>query len=180
MGDRLLSACTDTSGRNVNCDEKQLSGGRELSCSFYLYRFRKYVTYGFPIINFCNPGVHYETHCIKTLRLDYKVTRRQIPDNGNLSYRCKNLKFRKVQSYKVASQCCEKRFSLISIHLPREATGLPLDGFSRNCTLEAFIESFGNIQFLIRRNKNIWHLARRSKAIHDFSLNYYWNKNIHT
>ena len=32
-----------------------------LSCSFYLYRFRKYVSYVFPIINFCNPGPHYET-----------------------------------------------------------------------------------------------------------------------
>jgi hypothetical protein len=32
---------------------------------FYLYSlFRKYVSYGFPIINFCNPGVHYETPCI--------------------------------------------------------------------------------------------------------------------
>jgi len=35
-----------------------------LSCSFYLYRLRKYVSYGFPIINFCNPGVLYETPCI--------------------------------------------------------------------------------------------------------------------
>jgi hypothetical protein len=35
-----------------------------LSCSSYLYRFRKYVSYGFPIINFCNPVVHYETPCI--------------------------------------------------------------------------------------------------------------------
>ena len=33
------------------------------NCSFYLYRFRKYVSYGSPIINFCNPGVHYETPC---------------------------------------------------------------------------------------------------------------------
>jgi len=32
-----------------------------LSCSFYLYRFHKYMSYGFPITNFCNPGVHYET-----------------------------------------------------------------------------------------------------------------------
>jgi len=32
-----------------------LGGG--VICSFYLYRFRKYVCYGFPIINFCNPGV---------------------------------------------------------------------------------------------------------------------------
>jgi hypothetical protein len=35
-----------------------------LSCSFYLQRFRKYVPYSFPILNFCNPGVHYETPCI--------------------------------------------------------------------------------------------------------------------
>jgi len=35
-----------------------------LSCSFYLYRFRKYVSHGFPIINFCNPGVQYEKPCI--------------------------------------------------------------------------------------------------------------------
>jgi len=39
---------------------KKLTGGKKLS-SFYLYRFRKYVSYGFPIMNFCNPGVHYET-----------------------------------------------------------------------------------------------------------------------
>jgi hypothetical protein len=32
--------------------------------SFYLYRFRKYMSYGFPIISFCNPGVHYEMPCI--------------------------------------------------------------------------------------------------------------------
>jgi hypothetical protein len=50
--------------RNVNYDEKQLTGGKKLSCSFYLYRFRKYVSYGFPIINVCNLGVHYETPCI--------------------------------------------------------------------------------------------------------------------
>ena len=43
---------------------KQLTGKKNvLSCSFYLYRFRKYVSCGFPIISFCNPGVHYETPC---------------------------------------------------------------------------------------------------------------------
>jgi hypothetical protein len=53
------------SSRNVNYDEKQIYGeGGGLSCCFYLYRFRKYVSYGFPVINFCNPGVHYETPCI--------------------------------------------------------------------------------------------------------------------
>ena len=55
-----LHTLASPSGRNVKYDEKQLTGGKKLSCSFYLYRFCKYVTYGFPIINFCNPGVHYE------------------------------------------------------------------------------------------------------------------------
>jgi hypothetical protein len=45
--------------------KNNLLGEKNLSCSFYLYSlFRKYVSYGFPIINFCNPGVHYETPCI--------------------------------------------------------------------------------------------------------------------
>jgi hypothetical protein len=38
--------------------------GKTFLSSFYLYRFRKYVSYGFPIINFCYPGVHYEMSCI--------------------------------------------------------------------------------------------------------------------
>ena len=59
-----LHTLASPSGRDANYDEKLLTGGG-LSCSFYLYRFRKYVSYGFPIINFCNPGVHYETPCIK-------------------------------------------------------------------------------------------------------------------
>ena len=56
-----LHTLASPSGRNINYDEKQLTGGKKLSCSFYLYRFRKYVSYGFPTIN---PGVHYETPCI--------------------------------------------------------------------------------------------------------------------
>ena len=50
----------------MNYNEKQLIGEKKknLSCSFYLYRFHKYMSYGFPIINFCNPGLHYETPCI--------------------------------------------------------------------------------------------------------------------
>ena len=53
------------SGRNGNCDEKQFTGEFFFfSCSFYLQTFRKYVSHGFPIINFCNPGVQYETPCI--------------------------------------------------------------------------------------------------------------------
>jgi len=49
-----------------------------LSCSFYLYRFRKYVPYGFPIINFCKPGVHYETPCI-LIRFCFGV---KLPEDG--------------------------------------------------------------------------------------------------
>jgi len=59
-----LHTLASPSGRNVNYDEKQLMGKQFLSYSFYLYRFRKYVSYGFTIINFCNPGAHYETPCI--------------------------------------------------------------------------------------------------------------------
>ena len=51
-------------GRNVNYDEKLLTEKKKLSCSFYLYKFRNYVSYGFPVKHFCNPGVHYETPCI--------------------------------------------------------------------------------------------------------------------
>jgi hypothetical protein len=47
--------------------KNNLRGNKFLSYSFYLYRFRKYVSYSFPIINFCNPGVHYETPCISFL-----------------------------------------------------------------------------------------------------------------
>jgi len=45
--------------------KNNLLGKKVLSCSFYLYRIRKYVSYGFPIINSCNRGVHYETPCIR-------------------------------------------------------------------------------------------------------------------
>ena len=43
--------------------KNNLLGKKFLSCSFYLYRFSKYLSYGFSIIIFCNPGVHYETPC---------------------------------------------------------------------------------------------------------------------
>jgi hypothetical protein len=44
--------------------KNNVPGKKFFSCSFYLYRFCKYMSYGFPIINFCNPGVHYETPCV--------------------------------------------------------------------------------------------------------------------
>jgi hypothetical protein len=59
-----LHTLASPSGRNVNYDEKKLTGEKFSSCSFYLYRFLKYVSYGFLIINFYSPGVHYETPCI--------------------------------------------------------------------------------------------------------------------
>ena len=43
--------------------KNNLLGGKFFSCSFFLYRIGKYGSYGFPVINFCNPGVHYETPC---------------------------------------------------------------------------------------------------------------------
>ena len=58
-----LHTLAQSSGRNVNYVEKQLTGEKFLSYSFYLYRFRKYMSYGFPIINFCNSAIHYETPC---------------------------------------------------------------------------------------------------------------------
>jgi hypothetical protein len=74
------------SGGNVNYDEKQLTGKKVLSCSFYLYRFRKYVSYGFPIIIFFNPGVHYERSCIvicgltdSTIFYHYRPKRARFP-----------------------------------------------------------------------------------------------------
>jgi hypothetical protein len=48
--------------------KNKLVGKIFFSCSFYLYKFRKYLSYGFPIINFCNPGVHYEKPFIFSLR----------------------------------------------------------------------------------------------------------------
>jgi hypothetical protein len=44
---------------------------KKFSCFFYLYRFRKYASYGFPIINLFNPGVRHETSCI--IRAGYRA-----------------------------------------------------------------------------------------------------------
>jgi len=45
----------------MNYDEKQVTV--EKMSEFFL-SFRKHVSYGFPIINFCIPGLHYETPCV--------------------------------------------------------------------------------------------------------------------
>jgi hypothetical protein len=56
-----LHTLASPSGRNLNYDKKTSDWEKILlSFSFYLYTFCKYVSYGFPIINFCNTGVHYE------------------------------------------------------------------------------------------------------------------------
>jgi hypothetical protein len=62
----LIHTLASPSGRNVNYDRKKTTfwGKTFLSYSFNLYRFRKYVSCGLPIINFCNPGVHHDTPCI--------------------------------------------------------------------------------------------------------------------
>jgi hypothetical protein len=64
-----LHTLASPSGRNVNYDEKQLTG-KQIFELFYLYRFHKYMSYGFPIIHFCNPGVHYEMPSIYVYRED--------------------------------------------------------------------------------------------------------------
>jgi hypothetical protein len=58
--------------------KNNLLGKQFSSCSFYLYRFRKYVSYGFPMINFYNPGVRYETPCILSHNCSYEYTRRTL------------------------------------------------------------------------------------------------------
>ena len=57
-----------------------------------MYRFRKYVSYGFPIIIFCNPGVHYETPSIYLNLLCYKkcITRLLNPCCNDLTERQAN------------------------------------------------------------------------------------------
>jgi len=44
--------------------KNNLLGNKFFNCSFCLYRFCKYMCYRFPIINLCNPRVHYEMPCI--------------------------------------------------------------------------------------------------------------------
>jgi len=60
-----LHRLASPSGRNVNYDFKKIYLlGKNFSFSVCLYRFRKYLSYGVPMINFCNPGVHYEALCV--------------------------------------------------------------------------------------------------------------------
>jgi hypothetical protein len=51
-----IDVCRVTRGAHIECKKKT-------PFSVLLW-FRKYLSYGFPIINSCNPGVHYETPCM--------------------------------------------------------------------------------------------------------------------
>ena len=62
--------------------------GGNLSCSFYLYSFRKYVSYGFPIINFCNPGRHYEKPCICLMHFAVFISQKWTNFASNLHSFC--------------------------------------------------------------------------------------------
>jgi hypothetical protein len=69
----LVTLSSGADEYHSGCGQDLFIGEKILSCSFCLYRFRKYVSYGFPIINLCNPEVHYEKNCVrisvgKTLR----------------------------------------------------------------------------------------------------------------
>jgi hypothetical protein len=48
--------------------KKQLTGEKNRVVPSICTSFDKYVSYGFPIIIFCNPGVHYKTSCISLPR----------------------------------------------------------------------------------------------------------------
>ena len=63
--------------------KNNLLGKFFLCFSFFLYRFRKYVSYGFPIKKFCNPGVHYETPCIVLQSSIEILSRRNWPTFRN-------------------------------------------------------------------------------------------------
>jgi hypothetical protein len=61
-----LHTLASPGGTNVNYDEKQVRTWEKhvWVVSFYRYRGHKYMSYGFPIINFCNPRAHYEIPCV--------------------------------------------------------------------------------------------------------------------
>ena len=58
--------------------KNNLLGKKCFICSFYLYRFRKYVSYGFHIKNFCNREVHYETPCMIWTRSSLREDRSRL------------------------------------------------------------------------------------------------------
>jgi len=59
-----LHTLASPSGRNVNYDEKQLTGKNIWVVPSICTGFVNTCLTGFPVINFCNTIVHYETPCI--------------------------------------------------------------------------------------------------------------------
>jgi len=60
-----LHTLASPSGRNVNYDDKQLTGKKiELCPSICTGFVNTFPPVFFPKINFCNPGLHYRTPCI--------------------------------------------------------------------------------------------------------------------
>ena len=57
--------------------KNNLLGKKMLSCSFYLYKFRKYVSYGFPIKSFVIPEYIMKRPVFKYLGLEGNQHRRQ-------------------------------------------------------------------------------------------------------
>jgi hypothetical protein len=53
-------------------------GGGDFSCYFYLYRFRKYVSYGFPIINFVIPKYIMKRPVYDKWHLQYNIQLLQL------------------------------------------------------------------------------------------------------
>jgi len=81
----------------------KIFGGQNAELWFVILDYNaRHWPIGFQLLR--QPDVSRQVRDTKTLRFDHRLTRRQIPEKGNLIYRCKNLKSRKVQSYKVASQ----------------------------------------------------------------------------
>jgi len=137
-------------------------GGQNAELWFVILDYNaRHCQIGFQLLR--QPDVSRKVLYVKTLRFDHRVTRRQNSENGNFSYRCRNLKSRKVQSCNVASQCCEKLFSLaLSAHLPHGTTKLPLDVFSWNFTPKAFIKIFRKYSILDKSEQK--HLAFGTKS----------------
>jgi hypothetical protein len=59
-----LQTLASPSGRNVNYDEKQFTGKNNFELFLPSVQFRKYMSYGFPVMNFCNSGIDYGTPCV--------------------------------------------------------------------------------------------------------------------
>ena len=149
--------------------KNNLLGKKISSCSFYLYRFRKYVSYGFPIISFCNPRVHYETPCIlpATIRI-ICFRKRWIFQFKNFVYlhRRRNTIFRRVR--KIAKSDFQIRHVCPSVQT--EQLGSHRTGFHEIRYLSIFRKSVEKIQDSLKSDKNTGHFTWRTMYIFDHIL----------